>query len=442
MKKLLLVATMAAVLAGCLTGCNQHPVAEPGWYTNATYFDEKNGLYEEMPIYPNNIVLVGDDYIDRGLWNEFYGDTTLKNRGITYDATEHVLYRIGKIAAQHPAKIFVSAGYNDLLHGTSVDTVTANIRAIFDRIAKASPKTKCYYLNIVLTPDLNAEQTAAGQAVNQAALELSRNGKFEVIDIDAALREGIASGAYSWDEGKYLNGAGYEALAQAIERQIGKPHQNHAADKEDALEVSDYYKHRVSVFRSLPETENQIIMLGNSLINNGPWAELFPLGLVVNRGISGDVAMGVDQRLEEIVADKPSKVFLITGTNDLINEPELPAIKLWDRYEKLIKDIREQLPETELYVQSMLPLNPKTKFYAGFNDRAAELNKLLDAGAGRYGYYFIDIASKMTDENGDLQEECTTDGIHLSAIGYFKWAAELARGNRMMHSLKKNLPNL
>ena len=103
MKKLLLVATMAAVLAGCLTGCNQHPVAEPGWSTNATYFDEKNGLYEEMPIYPNNIVLVGDDYIDRGLWNEFYGDTTLKNRGITYDATEHVLYRIGKIAAQHPA---------------------------------------------------------------------------------------------------------------------------------------------------------------------------------------------------------------------------------------------------------------------------------------------------------------------------------------------------
>jgi lysophospholipase L1-like esterase len=263
-----------------------------------------------------------------------------------------------------------------------------------------------------------------------------------VIDIDAALREGIASGAYSWDEGKYLNGAGYEALAQAIERQIGKPHQNHAADKEDALEVSDYYKHRVSVFRSLPETENQIIMLGNSLINNGPWAELFPLGLVVNRGISGDVAMGVDQRLEEIVADKPSKIFLITGTNDLINEPELPAIKLWDRYEKLIKDIREQLPETELYVQSMLPLNPKTKFYAGFNDRAAELNKLLDAGAGRYGYYFIDIASKMTDENGDLQEECTTDGIHLSAIGYFKWAAELARGNRMMHSLKNNLPKL
>jgi lysophospholipase L1-like esterase len=197
----------------------------------------------------------------------------------------------------------------------------------------------------------------------------------------------------------------------------------------------------VSVFRSLPETDNQIIMLGNSLINNGPWAELFPLGLVVNRGISGDVAEGVDQRLDEIVADKPAKIFLITGTNDFINEPELPAIKLWDRYEKLIKDIREQLPGTELYVQSMLPLNPKTKFYAGFNDRAAELNKLLDAGSGRYGYYFIDIASKLTDANGDLQEDCTSDGIHLSAIGYFKWAAELARGNRMMHSLKPATPN-
>ena len=436
MKKLLYVATVAAVLAGCLAGCTQRPVAKPDWFTNSAYFEEKNGLYEELPIYPTNIVMVGDDYIDRGLWSEFFGDTTIKNRGITYDATEHVLYRIGKIASQHPAKIFVSAGWNDVLHGTASETIVANVCDIFARIHKASPKTKCYWLNIVSTNDLTADQRAAVESVNKEVALKSIKGGFEAIDIQAALRQGVEDGTYSWDGGKFLNGAGYEALAQAIERQIGKPHLNHAADKEDALEVSDYYKHRVSIFRSLPETDQMIIMLGNSLINNGPWAELFPLGLVVNRGISGDVAEGVDQRLDEIVGDNPAKIFLITGTNDFINEPELPAIKLWDRYEKLIKDIRAQLPETELYVQSMLPLNPKTKFYAGFNDRAAELNKLLDAGSGRYGYYFIDIASRLTDENGDLQEECTSDGIHLSAIGYFKWASELARGNRMMHTLK------
>ena len=436
MKRILYVATMAAVLAACCCGCSQKPVAKPEWFTNTTYFEEKNGMYAEMPVSPKNIVMVGDDYIDRGLWNEFFADTTIKNRGITYDATEHVLYRIDQIAACKPAKIFVSAGWNDVLHGTPDAVIVSNIEQIFSRIRKISPKTRCYWLNIVGSPILTEEQMASVKSVNDQVVQLSFKAGFEVIDIDSALRAGIADSTYSWDGGKLLNGAGYEALAQAIERQIGKPHLNHANDREYPLEVSDYYRHRVSIFRSLPETKNKIIMLGNSLNNNALWTELFPMGYIVNRGISGDVVDGVCQRVDELVADQPDKIFLITGTNDLVNEPEATALTVYDRYEKLIRTIREQLPQTELYVQSILPLNPKSKFYAGFNDRAAEINKLLDAGAGRYGYFYIDIAKVLSDEKGDLREDCTTDGIHLSANGYFFWAAELARGNRMMLSIK------
>ena len=283
---------------------------------------------------------------------------------------------------------------------------------------------------------MTADQQAVVEAVNAQAKGLSEKGGFEVIDICSALRPGVNAGTFSWDGGKLLNGAGYEALAQAIERQIGQPHLNHANDCEDPLEVSDYYKHRVSIFRSLPETERKIVMLGNSLINNGLWAELFPMGYIVNRGISGDVIEGVRQRLDEIVGDKPDKIFLITGTNDLVNDAEVSALTVFDRYEKLIQDIQQKLPETEVYVQSILPLNPMSKFYAGFNDRAGEINKLLEAASGRYGYYYLDIAQLLSDQNGDLRRDCTTDGIHLSANGYFYWAAELARGNRMMQSIK------
>ena len=432
MKRILYVATMAAVLAACCCGCSQKPVAKPEWFTNTTYFEEKNGMYAEMPVNPKNIVMVGDDYIDRGLWNEFFADTTIKNRGITYDATEHVLYRIDQIAACKPAKIFVSAGWNDVLHGTPDAVIVSNIEQIFSRIRKISPKTRCYWLNIVGSPILTEEQMASVKSVNDQVVQMSFKAGFEVIDIDSALRAGIADSTYSWDGGKLLNGAGYEAFAQAIERQIGKPHLNHANDREYPLEVSDYYKHRVSMFRSLPETEFKIIMLGNSLNNNAPWTELFPLGYVVNRGISGDVIDGVRQRLDEIIPDRPSKIFLITGTNDLVNEPELPAVEAWNRYEKLIKEIRDQLPGTALYVQSMLPINPMSKFYEGFNSRVSEINKLIEAGKERYEYFYIDIASKLSDDKGDLDANYTTDGIHLSAAGYFVWSAELARGSRMM----------
>ena len=435
MKKLFyVIALAAAVLAGC-NKVSLKPVEEPSWYTNPAYYTEKDGLYVEMPIYPENIVMVGDDYIDRGLWNEFYGDTTVKNRGITYDATAHVLYRIDRIAKQKPGKIFVSAGLNDLLHGTGNDTIVANVKQIFARVKALSPETKCYYMNIVLSPVLNAEQAAAGAQVNDAVRELAPKGGFEYIDVNAALQPGIADGTFSWDGGKLLNGAGYAALAKAIEEQIGLPALNTPDDKVYPLEVSDYYKHRVSLFRSLPKENGRIVMLGNSLTNNAPWAELFPLGYIINRGISGDVVEGVDQRLDNFEGTQPDKFFLMTGTNDFVNDPEVSAFTVWTRYEALIKDIREQYPRAMLYVQGILPMNPKSSYYAGFNEKAAEVNKMLDAGQSRYEYIYLDIPSLLSDENGDLKDEVTADGIHLTASGYFVWAAELAKGLRMMQNL-------
>ena len=431
MKKSLYVIALAAVV---MAGCNKvslPPVEKPSWYTNPAYYTEKDGLYAELPIYPQNIVMVGDDYIDRGLWNEFYGDTTVKNRGITYDATCHVLYRIDRIAKQKPAKIFVSAGYNDLLHGTATDTIVDNVKNIFARVKALSPETKCYYMNIVLL----GAQAEAGARVNAAVKELSDKEGFGYIDIDAVLREGIENGAYSWDGGKFLNGAGYAALAKALEEQAGLPALNVPDDKEYPLEVSDYYKHRVSMFRSLPKQNGKIVMLGNSLTNNAPWAELFPLGYIINRGISGDVVDGVHQRLDNFEGTKPDKFFLMTGTNDFVNDPEVTALTVWTRYEALIKDIREQFPRTMLYVQGILPMNPKSAYYAGFNEKAAEVNKLLAAGEERYQYVYLDIPALLSDNNGDLKSEYTADGIHLTATGYFVWAAELAKGLRMMQNL-------
>ena len=51
---------------------------------------------------------------------------------------------------------------------------------------------------------------------------------------------------------------------------------------------------------------------------------------------------------------------------------------------------------------------------------------------GSTAAFYIDIASKLSDDKGDLDANYTTDGIHLSAAGYFVWSAELARGSRMM----------
>lgn len=434
MKKLFLtVAFVAALLSGCKEkSVKLEPVQEPSWYQNKAYFDEKNGMYEELPIFEENIVLVGDDYIDRGVWSEFYNDTTIKNRGITYDCAEHVLYRIDPIAAAKPAKIFVCVGYNDIvLQGEDVKSVADTIGMIFDRCKALSPNTHLYWMNTVGYPSDDAQAKKLND-LNKAVEELSHNGVFEYIDISAYVGKGIASGKYSFDGGKHLNGAGYEVLAQAIERQIGKQHLNKAADKKDKLEVSNYYKHRVSIYRSLPRTEGKIVMLGNSLNNNACWTELFPFSPVVNRGISGDVIGGIDQRLDEIVSLKPAKIFLQSGCNDMIYKEKVDVAKVWADYEKLIKDIKKQMPETDLYIQSVFHVGKDVKYADVFNAAADEVNKLLEAGIEKYEYFYLDINSKLVDEEGYLSSNYTCDGIHLSAQGYFIWATELLQGNRLM----------
>lgn len=424
MKRVILTLTL---MVAAFTGCQEkkevlEPAPEPSYYRNLPYFTEKYTMFDLLPIKAGDIVMLGDDYFDRGLWNEWFPLNNFRNRGITYDASEHVLYRVDKVAQAKPGKIFVSVGRNDILKGFDLDSVATRISEIFTRAETISPKTKLYYLNTVSCEQESNERV---DSLNAKVLELSRSGLFEYIDIDKVMREGVQNGTYSYNGGAHLNANGYAVLCQAIERQIGVAHRNKAWDWAYEEEFFAYYKARATLFNGCPADHHKIIMLGDSLNNNAWWNEFFPGVDIINRGISGDTAMGILQRLDEVVAHSPEKVFLLTGPNDLINDPQLSNEAFWERYQVLIKAIREKLPDTKLYIHSILPLNPISKFYENYNDRASEANANLAAGAQQYGYTFIDLVPSLKDENGDLRAEYTSDGLHLTGAGYQAWVGVL-----------------
>ncbi len=60
---------------------------------------------------------------------------------------------------------------------------------------------------------------------------------------------------------------------------------------------STFWHQRVSLFEKLAVTNEDILFVGNSITNGGEWAELFHNLKVKNRGISGDICMGVYDRL-------------------------------------------------------------------------------------------------------------------------------------------------
>ena len=107
---------------------------------------------------------------------------------------------------------------------------------------------------------------------------------------------------------------------------------------------------------------------------------------------------------------------------------KIDVAECWSNYEKLIKALKKELPEADLYVQSVFPVGRQVEYCDQFNAAAQQLNKLLEAGVERYEYFYLDLASPLADEEGYLNAEYSYDGVHLVADGYFRWATVLLEG--------------
>ena len=85
-------------------------------------------------------------------------------------------------------------------------------------------------------------------------------------------------------------------------------------------------------------------------------------------------------------------------------------------------------PEAQIFV---LGIPPMARWWEGAKERNAtirEINARLAEGAEKNGYRFIELESVLTDENGLLRGELTSDGVHLSAKGYVAVLEKMKNG--------------
>lgn len=185
---------------------------------------------------------------------------------------------------------------------------------------------------------------------------------------------------------------------------------------------STYYHQRLTHFKTLPHTKGDIIILGNSITDGAVWSELFADNRVKNCGISGDVSAGIIKRIQEVSERKPAKVFLLIGTNDLAQN--VPADSLLRNIFWVADYLRKQTPATQLYVQSILPVNDAFGKFAGHTNKGAlirQVNAQLQANAAKHGYTYLDLYTSFLDGTGRLNARYTNDGLHLKGEGYLLW---------------------
>jgi len=196
------------------------------------------------------------------------------------------------------------------------------------------------------------------------------------------------------------------------------------------------YRASISLFGLLPNSEVDVYFLGDSITRQGEWHEIFKDLNCKNRAISGDTTKGVLYRLNEVIEGKPKKVFILLGINDIMAGETKD--KIIANYNRIVTSIRKLSPLTKIYVQSILPINTN-KFHAHFSDKdyiyempqnasIVKINKGLEELSQTYPeVIYVDLYHSLVDSKGDLEEDFTIDGLHLTGSGIMAWGDFIRR---------------
>lgn len=168
-----------------------------------------------------------------------------------------------------------------------------------------------------------------------------------------------------------------------------------------------------AMYEALPIERDDIVMLGDSLIEEGPWDELFPDVAIKNRGIGGQTAAQILQRLDPVLSGQPAMIFLMAGTNDLDAGDDVDAVL--GRLQTIITRILSESPDSGLVVNSLLPREPE------LSGKITALNEALQSSCAQCDVGFLDLYTEFADDDGSMPERFSNDGVHLLPAGYAVW---------------------
>lgn len=161
------------------------------------------------------------------------------------------------------------------------------------------------------------------------------------------------------------------------------------------------------------------ILVGDSLSLWFP-SELLPLGQFwLNQGISGENSHQILERLSAFSQTRPSTIYVMAGTNDLrqgvTDQVILKNLRL------IVQRLRLSHPKSQVILQSILP----TRLEAIPQERIRNLNQQIAIIAQQEGAGYLNLYTSFVDDRQQLQRELTTDGIHLTQLGYYLWQSAL-----------------
>ena len=172
-----------------------------------------------------------------------------------------------------------------------------------------------------------------------------------------------------------------------------------------ASKINDY----VAQNEKYADYEVDVAFLGDSLTDGYDVATYYPQYIVVNRGIGGDTTVGLEERMQVSLYDlKPKVAVMLIGANNME--------EMFSNYENILKGFVEKLPNTKIILLSLTSMSGE---WGKNNQLAAYNNVKIKMLAEKYGFGYVDLYSALLNlETGEIFDEYTTDGGHLTPLGY------------------------
>lgn len=189
-----------------------------------------------------------------------------------------------------------------------------------------------------------------------------------------------------------------------------------------------FRNHRYDSFKVLTPAEGSILFLGNSITDMHCWPEVFRTSEgnylpIVNRGNSGSFSTEQSNNLESYLVNKPKKIFMMIGTNDIAsNGLNFTGEQILNYVNSIVKRVHLRYPDVKIYLYSIL--NNQTSNRQ--RDRWLHANELFKEYAEKTDKVtYIDLYDKLINVATD--SKWSYDHLHLTAGAYRVWCETICQ---------------
>ena len=415
LKKILFLAMSICTLSAVAQDTALEAQEQAHKYTD--YYYQRKSLFAELPVTSEDIVFFGNSLTNGGRWHEIFDNPNIKNRGIVGDIIQGLYDRADLILNGQPKKIFLLIGTNDISHHVGSDSIAKALDKLITRIKKECPNTQLYLQSLLpYNNDFKRYKNLFGEENtvlegNVLYEQVARKHNVPWINLfpwfadrECKLRKELTN------DGVHLKENGYKIWRNEIAKYV---------ESESKFNNDELYT----------INENDIIMLGGTLVGYAEWHELLGMPNVKTRSM-GDVCDYMHASAKKYAQNKPKKIVLLSSFN---HDKTAKKVNVTANFsvdtilmsmEKAIKAVKEVSPETEIIIQSIIPVNSTYEKYADFKTAGKKLqkaNKELKKLAKKHKVTWVDLTPALADENGELKAEFTNDGYHLMGKGYIAW---------------------